>query len=78
MKKLFAILSAISLMLYALVDFGKNVLETYFHIQLMNGVGNFASSDYSIDVHTCQTVLLAVGLICLVVFIVSLFMKDKK
>ena len=40
MKKLFSILSAISFMLYALVDFGKNALETYLHIHI-----NFGDED---------------------------------
>ena len=78
MKKLFPVLSAISFMLYALVDFGKNLLETYFRIQLKNGCGNFSSGDYFIDAHTCQTVLLAVGVICLVAFVASFFVKGKK
>lgn len=78
MKKLFSILSAISFVIYALVDFGKNALETYFHVLLMNGKGNFTSSDYLIDAGKCQTVLLAVGIICLAGFVVSFFVKDKK
>ena len=78
MKKLFSILSAISFMLYALVDFGKNALETYLHIQLMNGKGSFSSRDYLVDAGMCQAVLLAVGMICLVAFVASFFVKDKK
>ena len=78
MKKLFSILSAISFMLYALVDFGKNALETYLHIQLMNGKGSFSSRDYLVYAGMCQTVLLAVGMICLVAFVASFFVKDKK
>lgn len=78
MNKIFPILSAISFILYALVDFGKNVLETYFHILLMNGIGNFSSNDYFVDAQTCQTTLLAVGVICLIAFCASIFTKDKK
>ena len=78
MNKLFSILSAISFILYALVDFCKNALETYLHIQLMNGKGRFSSSDYLVDAGICQTVLLAVGVICFVAFVASLFVKDKK
>lgn len=65
-------------MLYALVDFGKNALETYFHIQLMNAMRNFSSGDYFVDAGMCQAVLLAVGVICLVAFVASFFVKDKK
>lgn len=78
MRKLFSVLSFISFVLYAFVDFAKNTLETYFHIQLMNGIGNFSSKDYLVDVQTCQTVLLAVGVICLITVIASFFMKEKK
>lgn len=78
MKKLFPVLSAISFMLYALVDFGKNALETYLHIQLMNGKGSFSSSDYLVDAGMCKTVLLSVGVIFLVAFVASFFVKDKK
>lgn len=75
MKKLFAILSAISFMLFALVDFCKNVLEIYLHIQLMNGKGSFSSSDYLVDAGICQTVLLVIGITCLVAFVVAFFLN---
>ena len=79
MKKICLILSAISFILCALVDFGKSALETYFRILLMNGkIGNFSSSHYDVDTRICQTILLAVGVICLVVFVVPFFTKDKK
>ena len=75
MKKLFSILSVISFILFALVDFCKNVLETHFHIQLLNGKGNFSSSDYLVDAGICQIVLLVIGITCLVGFVVSLFVE---
>lgn len=78
MKKLFAILSAISFVLYALVDFGKNVLETYFRVLLMIDERSFATTDYFVNAGMCQTVLMTVGVVCLVGFVVSLFVKDKK
>ena len=55
MKKLFSILSAISFILFALVDFCKNVLETNFHIQLMNSKGSFSSNDYFVDAGTQES-----------------------
>lgn len=75
MKKLFIILSVISFILLALVDFCKNVLEAHFHIQLMNCEGSFSSSDYLVDAGICQTVLLVIGIACLVAFVVSIFMN---
>ena len=78
MKKLFAILSAISFMLFALVDFGKNVLETYFHIQLMNGIGSFYSEDYFVEAGMCQTILIVLAVACLVLAIVETLREKKK
>lgn len=78
MKKLFTILSAISFMLFALVDFGKNVLETHFHIQLMNGkIGNFSSEHYFIDAGICQTILIVLAVVCLIIAIAET-LRDKK
>ena len=77
MKKTFSVLSVISFMLFALVDFCKNALETYFHIQLMNGKGNFAGIDYLVDAQMCETVLLAIGVVCFALFIVSIFVMKS-
>jgi hypothetical protein len=44
----------------------------------MNGIGSFLSEDYFVDAGMCQTVLLAVGIVCLVAFVVSFFVKEKK
>ena len=78
MKKLFTILSAVSFMLFALVDFGKNVLETYFHIQLMNGLGNFSNKDYFVDSRMCQAVLIILAIVCLVIAITEILREKKK
>ncbi len=78
MKKLFTVLSAVSFMLFSLVDFIKNVLETYYHIQLMNGIGNFTSEDYFVDAGMCQTVLIILAVICIVLAIVETLREKKK
>ena len=78
MKKLFVILSAISFMLYALVDFGKNVLETHFRVLLMLGERSFSSGDYFVYAGKCQTVLATIGVIYLIAFVVSFVKKEKK
>ena len=75
MKKLYIIMSVISFILFALVNFCKGVLEAHFHIQLLNGGGNFSSSDYLVDAGVCQTVLFVIGIACLVAFVVSIFMN---
>lgn len=78
MKKLLPILSFISFILYALVDFIKNALETYFRVQLMNGIGNFSNQVYLIDTHICQTILLSVGIISLIVFVAPFLAKKLR
>ena len=65
-------------MLYGLVNFSKNVLETHFRALLMLGERSFSSGDYFVYAGKCQTVLMAVGIICLVAFVVSFFAKEKK
>lgn len=77
MKKIFAMLSFLSFILYALVDFGKNVLETYFHIQLMTGnISGFTSKDYFVDAGMCQTILIVLAVSCLVLAIAETW-KDR-
>lgn len=78
MKKFFLIIAVISFLLYALVDFLKNVFEVYFRVLLMNDIGNFTNNDYTIDATTCQSVLLAVGVICIVGSVIPFFLKNKR
>lgn len=75
MKKTFSVLSVISFMLYALVDFGKNVIETYLHVELINGMVSFAESDYLIDTQRCQSVLMIIGIVCFILFVISFFFE---
>ena len=78
MKKVYVILSAISFILYALVDFAKGILETHFYIQLMNGkVGNFSCGDYFVNAGMCQLVLFGLAIVCLVLAVAET-MKDRK
>ncbi len=43
----------------------------------MNGKGNFAGIDYLVDAQMCETVLLAIGVVCFALFIVSIFVKKS-
>ena len=76
MKKLFTILSAISFMLFALVSFSKNALEAYLSVQLMIN-HNHGSSAYLVNAQVCQTVLIVLAVVCLVIAIVET-LRDKK
>lgn len=77
MRKVFAILSAVSLLLLALVSFFKNALETYFHVMLLSNARSFSSADYLIDAQTCRNILIAVAVICAVIAIVGAFKSRK-
>lgn len=57
LKDKFAVLSVISLLLYAITDFCRNALETAFRVQLIIGSVNHSSSDWAISSKTCQQVL---------------------
>ena len=76
MKKLFTILSAISFMLFALVSFGKNALEAYLSVQLMVN-NHYGSSAYVVNTQVCQTVLIVLAIVCLVIVIAET-LRDKK
>lgn len=60
LKDKFAVLSVISLLLYAITDFCRNALETAFRVQLIIGSVNHSSSDWAISSKTCQQVLLGI------------------
>lgn len=68
----FAILSIISLMLYAIVDFCKNALETALHVKLIAEAVNYSSDDVVINAEPCQRVLLILAAICLTAFVVEI------
>ena len=61
LKDKFAVLSVISLLLYAITDFCRNALETSFRVQLIIGSVNHSSSDWAISSKTCQQVLLTLA-----------------
>ncbi len=77
MKKAYFVLSVILFILYALVDFVKNVIEAHLHVQLISGAVNFAESVYLIDAQRCQTILLILGIVCLTMFAISFLFKKS-
>ena len=78
----FAVLSIISLMLYAIVDFCKNALETVLQVRLIAEAGSYSSDDWAVNAGPCQRILLILSAICLTAFVVGIvidiFSKHKK
>lgn len=71
LKDKFAVLSVISLLLYAITDFCRNALEIAFRVQLIIGSVNHSSSDWAISSKTCQQVLLTLATVCLIISIMN-------
>ena len=71
LKDKFAVLSVISLLLYAITDFCRNALETAFRVQLIIGSVNHSSSDWAISSKTWQQVLLTLATVCLIISIMN-------
>lgn len=78
----FAVLSIISLMLYAIVDFFKNALEAVLQVKLIAEAANYSSNDWGVNAEPCQHILLILAVICLVAFVVEIIIdllsKHKK
>ncbi len=68
----FAVLSIISLMLYAIVDFCKNSLEAALHVKLIAEAVNYSSGDWVVNAELCQRVLLILAAICFIAFVVGI------
>ena len=62
LKNMLAVLSAISLILYAVVDFLKNVFEAAFRVRLITEKVNYSSSDWMVGTETCQHILLGTSI----------------
>lgn len=76
MRKLFAVLSVVSLWLLALVNFCKNALETYLQVQLVE-VGNYASGHNSVDAQMCQIILIVVAIVCAAMAAIDIVKNGK-
>lgn len=76
MRKVFAVLSVVSLWLLALVSFCKNAFETYLHVQLVE-VRNYTSGHYTIDVQMCQIILIVVAMACAAIVVIDIVKNGK-
>lgn len=68
----FAVLSIVSLILYAIVDFCKNSLETALQVKLIAAAVNYSSDDWVVNAEPCQHILLILAAICLTAFVVGI------
>lgn len=71
----FAVLSVILLMLYALVDFFKNALESMLRVKLLVSSVSFSSKDWIVDSERCQIILLMLAIVCILVFVIETIIK---
>lgn len=78
MKKTYFLVSTVSVMLYGIVDFLKNWLDRYLHVQLILGAASYQSSNFYVDARRCQTVLLTVALVGAVLFVLATVRDCKK
>lgn len=78
----FAVLSIISLMLYAIVNLCKNSLETVLQVKLVAEAANYSSDAWVVNAEPCQRILLILAAICLSAFVVGIIIdllsKHKK
>jgi len=78
LKDKFAVLSIISLWLYAIVTFCEKALETAFHVRLIAAKVSFSSSDWQISVEPIRWLLLLVAIVCLVIAVIYPVMESRK
>lgn len=78
MKKMIAlILAYVSLLFFTLMRFGKNAVEAYLSVQLI--INNHpVSSAVVVRTRVCETVLIVLAVICLVIAIVETLREKKK
>lgn len=71
LKDKFAVLSVISLLLYAIVRFCEEAIETSCHVRLLATQVNYASSDWQINGEPIQQLLLVLAAVCFIIAIIN-------
>ena len=74
LKDKFAVLSVISLLLYAIMRFCEEAIETSFHVRLIAAQVNYASTDWQINGESMQQLLLILAAVCLIIAIINTIM----
>lgn len=75
-KELFVGVSGVSFILFAIVDFTKEVIESSLHVKLLSSAVNFSNSDWQVSCILCQKTLLSIAIACAAIFIL-LIVRDK-
>ena len=71
LKDKFAVLSVISLFLYAIMCFCKEAIETSCHVRLIIAQVNYTSTDWQINGEPVQQLLLILAAVCLIIAIIN-------
>ncbi len=71
LKDKFAVLSVISLLLYAIMRFCEEAIETSCHVRLITAQVNYASTDWQISGEPMQQLLLILAAVCLIIAIIN-------
>ncbi len=70
-KDKFAVLSVISLLLYAVVRFCEEAVETACRVRLIAAQTDYAGGDWQVSGEPVQKLLLIVAAVCLVIAIIN-------
>lgn len=74
LKDKFAVLSVISLLLYAIMRFCEETIETSCRVLLIAAQVNYASTDWQINGEPMQQLLLILAAVCLIIAIINTIM----
>lgn len=74
LKDKFAVLSVISFLLYAIMRFCEEAIETSCHVRLIAAQVNYTSTDWQINGEPMQQLLLILAAVCLIIAIINTIM----
>lgn len=75
LKDKFSTLAVISLLLYAIVNFCEEAIETACRVRLIAAQVNYASSDWQINSEPVQQLLLILAAVCFIIAIINTIME---
>lgn len=71
-------MSVISLLLYAIMRFCEETIETYCHVRLIAAQVNYTSTDWQINGEPIQQLLLILAAVCLIIAIINTIQNRRK
>ena len=78
LKDKFAVLSVISLLLYAIMRFCEETIEPSCRVRLIAAQVNYASTDWQINGEPMQQLLLILAAVCLIIAIINTIMDTVR